>query len=157
MLNKLLAAGAATSAALAAAVLAGEPEEAMLAADRAFAAMAAEKGVPAAFAAFAAEDVRMFPDGGEPYQGRGAMIARFQDWPEGATLKWAPEEAVAASGGDFGFTWGRYVYKGPDGDGGTETDHGKYVSIWRLEADRSWKFIVDIGNSNPAPDAASEE
>lgn len=154
---KRLAAVAAAITIMTSAAAAGGPEEAMLAADRAFAAMAADAGVPAAFAAFAANDVRMFPDGAEPYQGRAAMMARFQNWPDGATLEWTPVEAVAAPAGDFGFTWGRFVYTGPAGGGGTETDHGKYVSIWRREADGSWKFVVDIGNSNPAPAAEAEE
>lgn len=129
--------------------LAGPVDE-MLAADSAFAKMAAEKGVPAAFAAYAASDVRMFPDGGEPYSGRDALIARFAAWPEGAALSWTPVEAMAASGGDFGFTWGRFIFTAP-GAAGAVAEHGKYVSIWRREPDGSWKFVADIGNASPAP------
>lgn len=126
------------------------PEDEMMTADAAFAKMATEEGVPAAFAAYAAADVRMFPDGGEPYSGRDVLIERFAGWPEGATLRWAPEEGVAAPGGDFGFTWGRFVMTAP-GEAGPVEEHGKYVSIWRREADGSWKFVADIGNANPAP------
>lgn len=130
-----------------------DPLDDMLAVDTAFAAMAQDKGAPAAFAAYAAEDVRMFPDGGDSYTGRTAMIGRFAGWPEGATLEWFPQGGMAAAGGDFGYTWGRYVFTAhaPEGD---TVDHGKYVSIWRKEADGSWKFVADIGNSNPAPAAA---
>lgn len=122
-------------------------EEEMMAADRAFAAMAQHKGVPVAFAAYAAEDVRMFPAGDQPYAGRDQLIAAFADWPEGARLDWTPQEAVAAPGGKFGFTWGRYVFTAPTGAEG----HGKYVSVWRKEKNGGWKFVADIGNSNPAP------
>ena len=131
---------------------AGGAEE-MMEADRAFAQMAADEGVPAAFAAYASEEVRMFPEGGEPYSGRDNLIARFESWPDGATLEWAPVEAMAAKGGDFGFTWGRYVFTAVANDGAENVEHGKYVSIWRKEKG-GWKFVVDIGNSNPAPDAA---
>lgn len=121
--------------------------EDMMAADRLFAAMAVEEGVPAAFAAYAAEDVQMFPDGGQPYAGRDQLVQRFSGWPEGARLSWEPVEGTAASSGDLGFTWGRFVMTLPDGT----TEHGKYVSVWQKE-EGGWKFIADIGNSNPAPD-----
>ncbi len=132
--------------------LAGAEQE-MLEADRAFAAMAAEKGAPAAFAAFAAEDVRMFPGGSQPYAGRDQMIEEFSDWPEGAVLEWSPVEAVAAPGGDFGFTWGRYIYTSRNEAGEENVGHGKYVSVWRREAAGAWKFVADIGNANPDPAA----
>lgn len=132
--------------------LAGAEEE-MLAADRAFAAMAVEKGAPAAFAAYAAEDVRMFPGGSQPYAGRDQMIERYADWPEGAVLEWSPVEAIAAPGGDFGFTWGRYIYTRRSEAGEENVTHGKYISVWRKEPDDAWKFVADIGNANPDPAA----
>ena len=130
--------------------LAGPVDE-MLAADRAFAEMAKDDGVPAAFAAYAAEDVHMFPEGGQPYSGRDAMMAKFANWPEGAVMSWTPAEGMASKGGDFGFTWGRYVYTAKSENGPAEA-HGKYVSIWRKEKDGAWKFVADIGNTNPAPE-----
>lgn len=124
--------------------------EEMLAVDAAFAQMAQEEGVPAAFAHYAAEDVWMFPEGGAPYQGRDRLIERFASWPEGARLEWSPQDGMAAAGGDFGFTWGRYVLTAPAEDG-ENASHGKYVSIWRKE-NGAWKFVADIGNSSPAPE-----
>ena len=125
--------------------------EEMMATDRMFAAMAVEEGVPAAFGAYAAEDVQMFPDGGQPYGGRDSMVERFATWPEGASLIWEPVEGMAATSEDFGFTWGRYVFTVIAEDGGETTEHGKYVTVWRKEAD-GWKYVADIGNSNPAPE-----
>lgn len=127
------------------------PVEEMLDVDRAFAAMAQDQGVPAAFAAYAAEDVRMFPEGGAPYTGRDALIERFSSWPEGATLLWTPMDGVAAPGGEFGYTWGAYVFTAQGEDDETSS-YGKYVSIWRKD-DGEWKFIADIGNQGPAPEA----
>jgi ketosteroid isomerase-like protein len=126
------------------------PLEEMLAADTAFAKMAQEESVPAAFAAYASEEVWMFPEGQDPYQGRDKLVERFAGWPEGATLEWFPQNGMAASGGDFGFTWGRYTYTAKSGSGET-AGYGKYVSIWRKE-NGAWKFVADIGNSGPAPD-----
>ncbi len=125
------------------------PVEDMLAADTAFAKMAQDESVPAAFAAYAADDVWMLPEGAQPYQGRDTLIAQFADWPENATLEWFPQDGMAAPAGDFGFTWGRYVFTARN-DEGENVGHGKYVSIWRKE-NGAWKFVADIGNSNPAP------
>jgi len=135
----------------AAPAFAGAVED-MLETDRAFAAMAQEEGVPAAFAAYAAEDVRMLPNGAQPYMGRELMIADFADWPENASMTWTPVEGMASKKGDFGFTWGRYVYTGVNAEGEEIVAHGKYVSIWRKEKNGDWKFVVDVGNSNPAPE-----
>ena len=30
--------------------------------------------------------------------------------------------------------------------------HGKYVTIWKKQADGSWKFVVDIGNPSSPPE-----
>lgn len=124
--------------------------EDMLAADRDFAQMAADESIPAAFAAYASDEVHMFPDGGQPYQGRDKLIARFAGWPDGLVLSWEPAGGMASDSGDFGFTWGRFVLQPPEGHAEVEDSHGKYVSVWRKEAD-GWKFVVDIGNNNPAP------
>jgi len=147
-----IAVGAAVWAAVSFSAIAGPVEE-MMQTDRDFAAMAASDGVPAAFAAYAAEDVRMFPGGAQPYAGRDALIERYADFPKGATLEWDPVEGMASPDGEFGFTWGRYVYTPPAGVENASPSHGKYVSIWRKEDDGGWKFVADIGNSNPDPDA----
>ncbi|WP_395075377.1 YybH family protein [Hyphococcus sp.] len=149
-MKKLLASGLAATMLATSAVYAG-PLEDMLAADTAFAKMAQDESVPAAFAAYAAEDVWMFPEGQDAYQGRDKLVARFAGWPEGATLEWFPQNGMAASGGDFGFTWGRYTFTAKS-DSGDNVGHGKYVSIWRKE-NGAWKFVADIGNSGPSPEA----
>ncbi|WP_425407796.1 YybH family protein [Hyphococcus sp.] len=131
---------------------AGAVEE-MLAADTAFAKMAQDESVPAAFAQYAAEDVWMFPEGGDAYQGREALVERFSTWPDGANLEWFPQEGMAAPGGDFGFTWGRYIFTANTDAAaeGENVGYGKYVSIWRKESG-GWKFVADIGNSGPSPE-----
>jgi ketosteroid isomerase-like protein len=42
----------------------------------------------------------------------------------------------------------------PDPAGKPVTDRGKYVTIWKKQADGSWKVIADIFNSDlPMPAA----
>lgn len=153
---KKLVSGVAAAVALALSSATAGPLEEMLAADTAFAKMAQDESVPAAFGAYAADDVWMFPEGQDAYQGRDKLVARFANWPEGATLEWFPQDGMASSRGDFGFTWGKFIFTA-QGEDGPEVGHGKYVSIWRKE-NGAWKFVADIGNSGPAPasDAKSE-
>ncbi len=130
---------------------------AMLETDRAFAEKAATDGAPAAFAAYAADSVRMFPQGGLPYDGHDKLVERFGNWPDTAMLSWTPKGGVASSSGDFGYTWGLSVYRSIDENGDATADHGKYISIWRKEADGAWKFVADMGNAAPAPDAGEPD
>jgi ketosteroid isomerase-like protein len=69
----------------------------------------------------------------------------------GFNVSWTADNAVVASSGDIGYTTGTYQ-SSMDG----VPDNGKYVTIWKKEADGSWKMVVDIFNSDvplpmPAP------
>ena len=55
-----------------------------------------------------------------------------------------------ASSGDLGYTYGNFVFKSKNKDGPT-VHYGKYMSVWRKQKDGSWKVVVDMGNSSPAP------
>jgi ketosteroid isomerase-like protein len=107
-------------------------------ADRAFAALAASEGVPTAFNRYAAEDALMVTSS-EVANGRAGVAARFQSWPQGARLEWAPETARVSARGDMGWTWGNSVYVAPDG---TRTP-GRYVSIWTRDYEGNWRFSFD--------------
>lgn len=132
-------------------------EDELLAVDRAFNKMAAEEGLAKAFAAFMSDDARLLSERAQPVLGRAASEAAMAALPETATLSWSPVEAVASKDGTMGFTWGRFVSTYIAADGSTVTGHGKYVSIWQRQADGTWKWSVDMGNSNPPPPAETED
>ncbi|MCB1183915.1 prolyl oligopeptidase family serine peptidase [bacterium] len=127
-------------------------EAALLDADRRFAA-----DVAAAAAAdratvwagwFAADGRQVVP--GAVVSGRDAIVALMAPvfGAPGSGLAWAPDRAVAAGGGDLGWTSGRYVatHAGPDGPVRSE---GRYVTVWRRQPDGTWKVDLDTG----VPDA----
>jgi len=126
--------------------------EALMQADRDFDKATAETGVEG-WVSYFAEDGQMFPAGAEMVSGRQAireaMAPAFGN-PE-FSLRWQPLGADVSRGGDLGYTYGTYVAKGPGPQGNVVERHGKYVSIWKKQADGSWKVVVDIGNSSPAP------
>ena len=126
------------------------PGAALLKADRDFAAYAQTHGVAEAFRAFAAENALSLPMDGVPIHGREAIAQSVTGLPAGA-LTWQPVAADIARSGDLGYTWGTYELHAREEDGKPVRRHGKYVTVWKKERDGSWKFAVDIGNTNPPP------
>jgi ketosteroid isomerase-like protein len=110
----------------------------LLEVDRAFAAKASADGVPAAFAAYAAENAIVL-SADTISTGRAGIAQRYQNWPEGARLEWAPETARVAARGDMGWTWGNSLYTAPDG---TRTA-GRYISVWTRDVEGNWRFAFD--------------
>lgn len=53
--------------------------------------------------------------------------------------------------GDLGYTRGTYATTFDLADGTTETEHGKWVSVWKKQADGSWKIAVEIYNTDAPP------
>ena len=133
--------------ALASAARAAEPSttDQLMAVDRAFAADAARLGTPEAFRAYMdTTDSREF-DGGDPVRGADAIfLAQGGGKPATGTLSWEPVEAFGAKGGDMGVTWGRWTYTSNDARKKPVT--GRYVTVWRRDAQGQWKGLIDIGN-----------
>ncbi len=124
--------------------------ESLLEVDRAFARLAAEKGVAEAFYTYAAEDALLLPAGDAPVKGRDAIRIQMATSLQGH-LKWQPHEAEISSDGKLGYTWGYYEQQEAAADGQPVVHHGKYVTIWRRAPGGLWKFTLDIGNPGPPP------
>jgi ketosteroid isomerase-like protein len=102
-----------------------------------------------AFVTYFAEDGVELEDGGG-ITSREA-IGKQPPWPDGTSLTWTPVKADMAASGDLGYTYGNYVFKSKNKDGKIEISYGKYMSVWKKQKDGSWKVVVDMGNSSPAP------
>jgi ketosteroid isomerase-like protein len=133
-------------------VAAADERETLLQADRDFDKVTAEKGVDG-WVSFLAEDGLMFPAGGEIVSGRAAireaMASAFQT--PGFSLRWKPVGAEVSQSADLGYTFGTSVVKTTDPKGRPIERHGKYVTIWKKQADGTWKVALDIGNASPPP------
>ncbi len=68
----------------------------------------------------------------------------------GFNLDWAATSADVAKAGDMGYTIGSYeLTTAPDGV--PSVTIGKYVTLWKKQADGSWKVAVDCFNSDGPP------
>jgi ketosteroid isomerase-like protein len=124
--------------------------DAILAADRAFAALAQEKGAGKAFEAYAADDAISFGNTWAPIIGPAAIAALVGN---SGKLEWEPVGAKMAASGDLGYTWGRWKSTPAVTKPGEKpkVEHGKYVTIWQKQADGRWKFTLDTGAPSESP------
>ena len=122
----------------------------LMEADRTFARETAERGVEG-WVAWFAEDGAMYLPGGEPVRGAEAIrevMATFLDAP-GNSLRWEPSEARPGTGGDMGYTVGRYESQREGADGEVSRSTGTYLTVWSRQDDGSWKVVADLGNMDP--------
>lgn len=113
--------------------------------ERAFSKTSATKGMKDAFLAFLADDGIVFRPG--PVNGKKSWGERPA--PKGL-LTWEPVYADIARAGDLGYTTGPWEFRqnGPDDK---PAAYGYFVTVWRKQADGTWKFVIDLGTGNPAP------
>ena len=117
--------------------------QSLIEADKGFNTMAQQQGVGDAFLAYSAEDPVLIRQGSMPLIGRSAFQEAFAG--PGPALSWEPLRAEIAGSGDLGYTFGRYILR----EGGAIKAHGVYVSIWKKQADGSWKFVLDGAGTTP--------
>jgi hypothetical protein len=114
-----------------------------VAADLAFARLAADSGAAVAFERWAAPEAVTFGDRGLLTRGPKA-IGRAVDFP--AMWRWHPVAAGATGTGDLGWTVGEATIAGKD----TAPTHSKYLTIWARRNDGTVRFLTDGGNGRPA-------
>jgi hypothetical protein len=114
-----------------------------VAADLAFARLAADSGAGVAFERWAAPGAIIFGDRGLLVRGPKA-IGRTVDSP--AQWSWYPVAAGAAASGDLGWTVGEATIAA----GGAEPTHSKYLTGWARLDGGAIRFVIDGGNGRPA-------
>ena len=84
------------------------------------------------------------------------MVADLFAMP-GFAVKWQPTKVDVSRSGDFGYSLGTYEMSINDPKGTPMVDRGKYATVWKKQADGSWKVAVDMFNSDlPVPQPPSK-
>jgi len=121
----------------------------MIEAEKAFGALAAEKGTKHAFLANMTDDAVLFlPD---KVNGRAYWNSRGES---PGLLSWAPNYADISSNGIIGYTAGNWEYR-PKGKDDAPTAFGQFVTVWQRGPNGVYKFIADIGIEHDKPAAYS--
>jgi ketosteroid isomerase-like protein len=104
----------------------------------------------AAFAAWFADDGVVLGNGATPVVGKVA-IAKSANWsPKDYQLTWTPTDAAMGPSGDMGYTWGHFEGRSKDANGNPVSTTGRYITIWRKQADGNWKVALDAGANEAA-------
>jgi ketosteroid isomerase-like protein len=121
--------------------------------DREWGKLAATSKNADSVAAYWTDDARVLMTGQPVISGKSAireMVAGTMKIP-GFHVTWTPDSAVVSRSGDLGYTYGTNAFTVPDSTGKLVTTPGRYLTVWRKEADGRWRCVYDI--SNPAPAA----
>ena len=129
--------------------------QSMVDTERAFARMSEEQGVRPSFMAFIADDGILF----RPRAVKGKQWMSEHPVPPPSSdkrplLSWQPTFADIARAGDMGYTTGPWEYKSDIHDA-KAVAFGNFLTVWKKQADGSWKFAIDLGISNPQPAEAA--
>jgi uncharacterized protein (TIGR02246 family) len=77
------------------------------------------------------------------------------------SLTWQASKVEVSRSGDLAYVQGVYQMTSKDARGKATADNGKFVEVWKKQADGKWKTVADIFNSDlpivqkPAPRAAA--
>jgi ketosteroid isomerase-like protein len=101
--------------------------------------------------AYWADDAVMMPPGMPPLKGKKAIrefIEASGSIP-GSAIRWEPLEAHVSPSGDFAYLLERNEISFQDSTGVKVTEWNKGVTVWRKQADGSWRNVIDIWNADP--------
>ncbi len=107
--------------------------------------------------AYYAPDANLLPPNAAAVTTTDGLVAFFKGFPPITSLKFTSDEIVGV--GDQAWVRGTYqLVLAPPGAPGPVEDRGKFLEVWKKQADGSWKSYRDVFNSDmpPAPAPAPE-
>ncbi len=104
------------------------------------------------------DDASVFPSNGPIATGKEAIRAVWSQMFEtpGFALSWDISKLEVSRAGDLAYAHGTYESMVNDAAGNPVTERGKWVGVYKKQADGQWKMVADIGNSD-GPAATTSE
>ena len=63
--------------------------------------------------------------------------------PKDEKLSWKPDFVDVSASGDLAYTYGQYTYSYTDSTGTIVESEGVFHTVWKRQADGSWRFVWD--------------
>lgn len=103
------------------------------------------------------DDASVFPPNAPQASGKQAIHAVWADVIASANaISWQTDKVEVARSGDLAYLTGTYQTTAKDPKAQPVNDTGKFVEVWKKQADGKWKTVADIFNSDvPTPVPAS--
>jgi ketosteroid isomerase-like protein len=117
--------------------------------ERAFSKASEEKGTRESFFEYIAEDGILF----RPTAVNGKRWMRQNPLPPStkrSLLIWTPVYADISQAGDLAYTTGPWEFK-QDSKDTRPAAFGNFITVWKKQPNGQWRFVVDLGISNPQP------
>jgi ketosteroid isomerase-like protein len=104
------------------------------------------------------EDAVVMPPNAASATTKEAIRALWKDLLTDANISWKTKKVEVAQSGDLAFSSGAYEVTLNDPTGKPVNDRGKFLEVWKKQADGKWKCTMDIWNSDlPASAPAAPE
>lgn len=112
--------------------------------EKAFEKMCAEKSIAEAFAFYADENAVVMRANDSLIKGK-ENIGKFYSVQslKNATVKWTPDCIEVSKDGSLGYTYGKYSWQQIGEKGDTIRSTGVFHTVWKKQADGSWKYVWD--------------
>lgn len=112
--------------------------------EKAFEAMAAEKGIAVAFSFFAAENGVIKRQNDTLITGK-ENIFRYYDTERmrKATVQWTPDAIEISDDGSMASTYGKYLWRIAGEKGDAAEFRGVFHTVWKKQPDGTWRYIWD--------------
>jgi ketosteroid isomerase-like protein len=112
--------------------------------EKAFEAMAAEKGIAEAFSYFSGENGVIKRQNDTLIAGK-ENIFRYYDNEKmrKATVQWTPDVIEVSGDGSMASTYGKYLWRIAGEKGDTAEYRGVFHTVWMKQPDGEWRYIWD--------------
>ena len=99
-----------------------------------------------------ADDAIIMPPGQPPLKGKKAIREMIEGTSKipGFKISWEPLSVSVSKSGDMAYMIEHNQITVNDTSGKPITEFNKVVTVWRKEADGSWKNVVDMWNADPS-------
>ena len=122
----------------------------LIQAEKNFAAYSIAHSTKEAFQQFIDSNSIMF-DNGKPVKAVEFWSKREKN---AGVLNWWSQYAEISASGDFGYTTGPWTFQQTKND--TIIARGQYTTVWHININGEWKFLVDLGITNTQVNPAED-
>jgi ketosteroid isomerase-like protein len=102
---------------------------------------------------FFSDDTALLTPGSDLVFSKQALRERLtrDGWNSKLLLEWTPVKVDVAASCDLAYSVGTWRMTGTSTKDEPISLTGKFLTVWKKQADGSWKAVADIGNVDPQP------